>query len=763
MLDENCYDLLASEASLTSFFAIAKNDVDVKHWSRLGRPVVPVGGEACLVSWSGSMFEYLMPLLVMNLRVGTLLGQTMDLSVKRQQEYGQQRGTPWGISESAYAARDKGFTYQYSSFGVPGLGLKRGLSANQVISPYSTGLAAMVDAAGAASNFRTLERYGASGRFGFYEAVDFTPQRLRRGQGHELVKAYFAHHQAMTICAICNAVMEGVLRDHFHREATIRASELLLQERAPHYLPSRVTVLEGVPAAKVRMAADDDPARHVPVHGVSRPVTHLLSNGNYSLMLTANGMGWSRWKGMAINRWREDPTRDADGMMLHFTVKESGAAWMIDSPVKAGAPAAIASFSPEKAEFRRTDDGVTTHIECQLSSEDDAEARIVHLANTTNEQKTLTLTSYMELALAKPDADDAHPAFSKLFVHTEFVADHQALIAMRRKRMENDPDIWVAHFLVSSDKRAAAIEYETSREAFLGRGNSFETSRVIANGAPMTSTVGDVLDPVFALRQRLSLSPHQKTVCVLWTIAASSREGLLERVSRHRVFAVMERVQVTAWTQSRILLRHLNISSADARLYQEMASLLIYASPALRPPPAEIASGMGRQNLLWSVGISGTKPIVLLQLDDPEHVNAVQQIFEARNFWLEMGLAADVVVLNSQAASYNQPLGNTLQNMAAKADATRAVNPGVEPGSIVLLRSDVTQPDVIKAITAAASLVLKTGSGLIEQQVAKAMLPTAPPRRPALPSACQASCKVNTCGTATPILQWLWRIQRRRQ
>ncbi|WP_196503322.1 GH36-type glycosyl hydrolase domain-containing protein [Aestuariivirga litoralis] len=729
VLDENCYDLLASEASLTSFFAIAKNDADVRHWTRLGRPVVPVDGAACLVSWSGSMFEYLMPLLVLRPREGTLLNQTMSLSVERQKEYAKELGTPWGISESAFAARDRAFTYQYSAFGVPGLGLKRGLSANHVIAPYATGLAAMVDPAGAAENYRNLAKLGAAGRYGYYESIDFTPQRLRKGESHELVRAYFAHHQAMSICGICNAVLNGTLRDHFHREASVRASELLLQERAPHYLPSRVTVLDQVPAAKVKMAADDEPARVFAINDVSRPVTHLLSNGNYSVMLTATGTGWSRWQGIAINRWREDPTRDADGMALNFDVLESGAHWTLDAPTASQGARALAIFSPEKAEFQRSDDGVGTHIECMVASEDDAEARVIHLTNTTSQSKTLALTSYMELALARPDADDAHPAFSKMFVRTEFVPGLQALIATRRKRQDSDQEIWVAQFIVTNTDDGAAIEYETSREAFLSRGNSLENARMLAGRAKFASTVGDVLDPVFALRRHVKLKPHRKSTCVLWTIAAPSRESLLEKVSRYRVFAAMERVQVTAWTQSRILLRHLGTSTDEARLFQDLASLLIYASPMLRPAPDVIRSGMGRQGLLWSVGISGTNPLVLVEIEDQEHMPLAKQILEARNFWLEMGLTVDLVIFNTQAASYDQQLGNALQDMVAKADVGRSPHGGVEPGSITLLRTDVTAPDVITAVRSAASVNLRSGAGSLEQQVTSALAQPAAHKR----------------------------------
>ncbi|MFZ2106945.1 MAG: glucoamylase family protein, partial [Roseiarcus sp.] len=237
-LDPNCYDLLASEARLASFFAIAKGDIPARHWFRLGRAATAVSRGSALISWSGSMFEYLMPPLVMRAPVGSLLEQTDRLVVRRQIEYGAKLGLPWGVSESAYNGRDLDFTYQYSNFGIPGLGLKRGLGENRVVAPYATGLAVMVDPSAAVVNLRRLTEMGGRGRYGFYEAVDFTPTRVQEGESFALVRSFMAHHQGMTIVAIANALFDGVMRERFHAEPIIRATELLLQERVPREVAS---------------------------------------------------------------------------------------------------------------------------------------------------------------------------------------------------------------------------------------------------------------------------------------------------------------------------------------------------------------------------------------------------------------------------------------------------------------------------------------------------------------------------------------------
>ena len=299
-LDPSCYDLLASEARLASFMAIAKGDVPARHWFHLGRAVTPISRGAALISWSGSMFEYLMPSLVMRAPEGSLVEGTNRLIVRHQIDYGAKLGVPWGVSESAYNARDLEFTYQYSNFGLPGLGLKRGLGENVVVAPYATALASMVDPQAAARNFERLAAVGASGRYGFYEALDYTPSRLPEGKGKVIVRAFMAHHQGMTIVAIADALLDGAMRARFHAEPIVQATELLLQERTPRGVAAAHTWAAAESAAKILDAEPPGGRQLTTAHGAT-PVTQLLSNGRYSVMLTAAGSGYSRWRDMAVN------------------------------------------------------------------------------------------------------------------------------------------------------------------------------------------------------------------------------------------------------------------------------------------------------------------------------------------------------------------------------------------------------------------------------------------------------------------------------
>src|ERR1039457_2102393 len=405
-LDSNCYDLLASEARLASFVAIAKGEVPVKHWFRLGRSMTPVDRGSALISWSGSMFEYLMPSLVMRAPAGSLLEQTNRLVVRRQIAYAAKLGLPWGVSESAYNARDLEFTYQYSDFGIPGLGLKRGLGENRVIAPYATALAAMVDPEAAAQNFSRLLLAGGLGHFGWYEALDYTPSRVPEGESVAIVRAYMAHHQGMTLVALADALHTGAMRARFHAEPMIQATELLLQERMPRDVAVARPRAEEIKAeANVRESTPPTIRRFHSPHDLI-PRTHLLSNGKYTVMITAAGSGFSRWHEMAVTRWHEDVTCDSWGTYVFIRDVNSGKVWSAGfQPAGVEADSYEVEFSEDRAEIVRRHGSITTTLEVAVSPEDDAEVRRVSISNLGNRVREVELTSYAEIVLA-PEASD---------------------------------------------------------------------------------------------------------------------------------------------------------------------------------------------------------------------------------------------------------------------------------------------------------------------------------------------------------------------
>jgi cyclic beta-1,2-glucan glucanotransferase len=736
-LDPGYYDLLASEACLTSFVAIAKGDVPVSHWFRLGRALTPVEGGSALVSWSGSMFEYLMPGLVMRAPVESLLGQTARLVVRRQIAYGTQRGVPWGVSESGYSARDLELTYQYSNFGVPGLGLQRGLGDDVVIAPYATALAAMIDPGAAVRNFRRLADAGACGAYGFYEALDYTPPRLPEGTGVAIVRSYMAHHQGMLLVAIANTLLDGVMRARFHAAPMIRATELLLQERTPRDVAvARPRAEEVAAAADVRELVPPVVRRFTSPHSTT-PRTHLLSNGRYAVMITAAGSGESRWRGLAVTRWREDVTRDVGGTYVFLRDVDSGASWSAGYQPRGVEPDSYhVTFSEDRAQIVRRDGAITATLEVIVSPEDDAEVRRVSITNLDNRARDIEVTSYAEIVLASAAADAAHPAFSNLFVHTECAPELDALLATRRPRARGEEPIWLAHVVVVEGETVGGLQWETDRARFLGRGRGIRTPLSVIDGRELSNTVGPVLDPIVSLRRRVRLEPGTGARVTFSTLVAPSRADALDLADKYRDPATFERVATLAWTQAQVRLRHLGVEPDEAHLFQSLAGRILYSDRALRSSTDVLARHAGGPAALWAHGISGDIPIVLVRIDEAEDVGIVRQLLRAHEYWRLKQVAVDLVILNERAASYVQDLQALLETLVRTSQSAEAHDRHEPHGSVFILRADRMTASQREVLQAAARAVLFSRRGTLAEQILRADRPEGPatvhrPRSPA--------------------------------
>lgn len=715
--DRNCYDLLASEARLASFFAIAKGDVPARHWFRLGRAATPVGPGAALISWSGSMFEYLMPSLVMRAPLGSLLEQTNRLIVRRQIEYGHARGHPWGISESAYNARDLELTYQYSNFGVPGLGLKRGLGDNMVVTPYATALAAMVAPSDAAANLAQLERLGALGRHGFYEALDYTPSRVPEGTSVAMIRSFMAHHQGMSIVAIADALLDGVMRRHFHSEPMIQATELLLQERMPRDVAIVHPWEVQVNSRALPRFIEPPGGRHFTTAHQPAPVSHLLSNGRFTTMLTTAGSGYTIWDDLAVTRWREDVTRDDYGSYIFIRDTRSNEVWSAGYQPSGMSPKDYSvTFTEDRAIFTRHGSTLTTAMEVLVSPEDNAEIRRIALTNDGKQPCELEITSYAELVLAPLAADIAHPAFSKLFIETEYLPGTEALIATRRRRAPHEPEIWAAHLAVVENGVAiGGPAFETDRARFLGRGHDIRSPIAMSDGRALSNTSGTVLDAVFALRKRVRVPPGATVHIAFWTLVAPTRATLLDGIDKHRDSTAFERVTTLAWTQAQVQLHHLGIDAGEAARFQQFAGHIIHASPLFRPDNDTIKRGAGAQSTLWPQGISGDLPIVLLRINDTEHLEIARQLLQAHEYWRLKGLAVDLVILNERQSSYVQDLQIALETLVRSSDARRLS--GSVGGRVFVRRADLLPSATLALLSAVARAVLLAQRGSLGAQL----------------------------------------------
>ena len=718
-LDESCYDLLASEARLTSLFAIAKGDIPTEHWFRLGRPIVEIGFRGALISWSGSMFEYLMPPLVMKEPVGGILNQTCRLVIKRQIAYGNSKNVPWGISEAAYNARDREMTYQYTNFGVPGLGLKRGLGNNMVIAPYATVMAAQFAPSESVDNLDRLASIGALGQYGFYDAVDFTPMRVPEGQTCAVVRNFYAHHQGMSIVAIGNVIHDGRMRERFHRDPVIEAAELLLQERAPRDIPIATVRSEAAERPKAETSDFTPDIRRVEQPVQAPKATSLLSNGAYSMMVSSSGTGYSRFGDLAVTRWQPDPVEDRMGSFIFLRDAASNEWWSATGEPKA-APGEDAEviFADDKATFVKRVGSLRSEVECIVASEANGEARRLTIYNHSSEERQVEVTSFAELVLAPDASDNAHPAFSKMFVKTEIDAKRGIIFAERRKRAPSDKGIAAAHFITVAATHAGDTEAETDRRAFIGRGRDLRTAAAFDPGSKLAGGDGFVLDPVFALRRKVRIPAHKKLSLTFWTLVGTDHAEVEEAAGRLDHPESFARQSMHAWTRSQVQCRHVGFSLAEAAEVQRLGRYLLYPSPVMRAAPETIASGMGPQSALWPMAISGDFPIFALRIADIADIEIVAKALRMQEYLRYRGLFADLVIVNEQASSYVQDLQNAID---ALCENSRLRGSELGPRQhIFAVRRDLMDDRSYRTLIASARIVLHTRNGKIEDQIERA-------------------------------------------
>ncbi len=724
-LDNSFYDMLASECRLASYLAIAKGDVPQEHWFRLGRALTKTEGGRALVSWSASMFEYLMPLLVMRDWPGTLLDQTYRNVVKRQIQYGRQRGVPWGVSESAFNAKDVNLTYQYQAFGVPGLGLKRGLSDDVVIAPYATVLALPVAARAALDNLAALTTQGAEGRYGYFEAVDYTPGRVPAGKERAVVKAYMAHHQGMSLVTLGNMLTGDRMQERFHADPVVRSAELLLQERVPRRTQLARPHVEEVRFVRAVRELPPPVDRSYPLAGTPVPATHFLSNGSYSVMVTNGGGGYSRWRDRTVTRYREDVTRDCWGQFFYLKDVESGRVWSATfQPSLAEPDEYHVTFSADKAEYRRVDGGVETHTEVVVSPEDDVEVRRITVTNRRREPLYLEVTSYFEVTLAQGESDHAHKAFSNLFVETEAVESLDTLLFSRRPRSAHEDRPWGFHTLACDLGERCEWSFETSREAFLGRLHTPANACAIWGDGRLTGTIGAVLDPVCSIRQTLEIGPGESARLAFTTGAAATRQAALDLASRYRDIRAAQRALDLAWSTSQIELRDLGITPEEAVVFQRLASRLLLTDPRSRLKVLTRAENRLPVSGLWSIGISGDYPILLVKIERLEETPLVRQTLLAHQYWRSKGFECDLVILNTKPSAYASELDGRLRMLLRTGHALQLQD---RPAGVHLRVADQVPPDVRNLLESVARAVLTGDGGPIALHLARRAVHEAEP------------------------------------
>ena len=701
-LDPSFYDLLASEARVGYFTAIAQGKVPQESWFALGRLLTTVGRKPVLLSWSGSMFEYLMPLLVMPSYENTLLEETCRSVVDIQIEYGKRHGVAWGMSESGYNTTDVNLNYQYRAFGVPGLGFKRGLAEDLVIAPYASVLALMVAPEEACLNLQRLSREGVMGKFGFYEAIDHTPSRQRRGESSVVVRSFMAHHQGMSFLSLAYLLLDRPMQKRFRSDPLFQATMLLLQEKVPK---GRAFYAQAGELAGIRTLSGDaqTPVRVINTPHTPGPEVHLLSNGRYHVMVTNAGGGYSRWKDIAVTRWREDSTCDNWGAFCYIRDLSSGEFWSTAyQPTRQRSKNYEAIFSEGRAEFRRRDHDIDSYTEIVVSPEDDIELRRLHLTNRSWVKRVIEVTSYAEVVLAPAAADALHPMFGNLFIQTEIIPRRQAILCSRRPRSTDEHPPWMFNLMAVHGAETQNVSYETDRLRFIGRGHSIADPYAMSNAEPLSGSQGSVLDPVVVIRSQIVVEPDQTVTIDLVSGIGETRDKVFALSEKYRDQRIADRVFELAWTHSQVVLRQINATEADAQLYGQLAGSILYANSALRADGSVLTQNRRGQSGLWGYAISGDLPIVLLQIGDPANIELARQMVQAHAYWRLKGLQVDLVIWNEALSGYQQLMQEQIMGMiSASVQEKIARNTGeifVRPAEQISQEERILLQSVARAI-----------------------------------------------------------------
>jgi len=738
-LDDHRYDLLVSEARIASLVAIAKGDIPHNHWLYLNRPLARVNGQRMLLSWNGSMFEYLMPDLLIRNYENTLLDQTDRAAIDGQIAYARQASPdgsiPWGISESGYYHFDASMNYQYRGFGVPGLGRKRGLGQDLVITPYASLLALSLSPQRVVENVNHLVEERMLGRYGFYEAVDYTPSRMPMGEERAIVRSYMAHHQGMILVALTNYLMDEPIVDFFHADPRIQSVEMLLQERVPGHAPLEELPREPVDAEHRVQGQIALPSWDAPVHSPV-PSVHFLSNGRYGTLITGAGGGYSVYapsgsgavEPMALTRWRADTAQDGWGTWIYVQGRE-GASGIHDEPWSVGfQPTGVTPseqrvrFYPHQAEFQRQDRDISVEMTISVAPEDDVEVRSITLINHGERAHELALTSYAEVVLAPQATDRRHPAFNKLFIESEYLPDMALLLFRRRLSSSEETPLYMGHMLIARRAGDVSVTCESDRARFLGRGRTTRqpaalTSPTAADEAQfgrLSGTTGATLDPIMALVGALQVEAHETVELAYVTLAAESREKILELARRYRSWSQIARTFDDARDQTQVELRNLGLDAAGVEQIQKLLSVLLYPHVALRADPQTLAENSQAQSGLWAFGISGDHPILLVRVGEETELGLVREALQAHAYWRNRQVPIDLVILNVKDAGYAQELGDQVHRVITQTDNEAWLN---RRGGIFVLRVHQMSRSDRLLLETAARAVLDGEEGRLADQL----------------------------------------------
>ena len=688
-LTDSYYDLLASEARQASLVAIAKKDVPSKHWNSLSRNLTTLENYKGLISWSGTAFEYLMPDINIPRYVGSLLDESCKFMVMSQKEYSKRLNIPWGISEAAFNVKDLKSNYQYKAFGIPWLGLKRGLGDELVVSSYGSILAISDVPKEEVQNLKRLEKEGMYEKFGFYESIDYTPERVEKGKTSSIVKTYMAHHQGLILLSINNLFNDKILQKRFMENPELEAVSILLQETMPETAILTKEKKEKVEKLKYKDYEDYIKTTYNKID--SRLITgNVISSQDYVIAMNQKGEGVSKYKDIYINRFK--PTDDySQGIFFVMKNIKTKRLWSSNYSLNDKKENYQISFMPDKNEQEIIEGNIKTKIKTTISSTEPVELRRVTLENQGNEEEIVEVTVYFEPVLSKKEDDYAHPVFNNLFLITKFDEETKSLIIKRKKREQNTREMYLDATLSTNSETIGDLEYEISESKFIGRGN-LGIPKMIENGVPLSKKIGLVTEPIVAMKRTVKVKPKE-TVCVDFVLSVGKDEEKVKKnLEKYKVYENVKNEFELSKARVEAESRYLGVKGKEIAIYQKILSYIVFDNPVKSEKLKKVNLGEYKQNNLWKYGISGDLPIILVKIKDVNDSYIIKEVLKAYEFFRTKNVDVELVILDEEKHSYENYVKEEIENEILHRPMSYLKN--IKGGIFTLVKGEVDKKDI---------------------------------------------------------------------
>lgn len=692
-LVDSYYDLLASEARLASFVAIAKRDISYKHWFSLGRALTTLDGRKGLVSWAGTMFEYFMPYIVMKNFRYTLMDETYEFCIYSQKKYAKRLSIPWGISESAFYLQDLNYNYQYKAFGIPYLGVKRGLKDEVVVSPYSTVLTIDKNSQDVIKNISELKRAGGYGKYGFYDAIDYTPNRVGK-KGKCIVRTYMAHHQALILLSINNFLNGDILKERFSNNQEIKTLEILLQERVPQNIVFTKKKKEKIETLKYK-DYEESVAR---VINNDEGFVNILSNDNYTLLIKDSGEGYSTCNGNLITRYK-DNVRESN--FIYIKDIRNNKIWTnVKKPNLKEPDEYSIIFSPAMCKFIRTDEDVDTITKIAISPEDNVEIRKIEINNHSAEEKSLDVISFLESVLSNKDNDIVHPAFNNLFLTMNRYKD--ACILERRTRKPEDEKRYLIHFAFEEDDVNKRFDFEINKEKIIGVGNDFKNANIVGRDISYTNDISPNPNTIISYKTTVNIKTGEKCTINYIYGFANSRDECIKIYNKYHNQEMIERSFELAMSRSLIENRFLGYRVRDINKYNDILGEILDGSTIRKNYEKEIIESNLKQKDLWKFGISGDLPIILLKIRNVNETEILKQLAGFQEYVRHKNIKIDLVVLDEEENSYEEYVKEKIYEIINMKNINFMLN---QNGGIHVIRKTLITKEEEKLLYACSDII----------------------------------------------------------